>query len=150
MIAHSRTVVARRHLALRRGPAPGAVISDINITPLIDVMLVLLVMLILTIPIMTHKVPVELPQGNGTAAEREVHNLTVDPAGRHFWDGRELSRDQVGRQLAAMARRQPEALLHFDVSPSTRYDLFAHDIAMIKRSGVTKVAFIGLRKPEDW
>ena len=146
MIKTRSTAFAVKNATVRSAP-----LSDINITPLIDVMLVLLVMLILTIPVLSHKTSVDLPQtGTETDGPREVHSLQLTTNGATFWDGAAIDRAQLTAELTQMATRQKDALLRFEVAPQTRYDRFAHTISQVKRAGVTKITFVGNNKPDDW
>src|SRR5688500_17340463 len=87
-------------------------IRDLNTTPLIDVMLVLLVMFIITIPIATHKVALDLPTGPGEI-EPKVYRLDMDAAGRLRWDGAPLAEAQLPARLAAVREAGPDATLEF-------------------------------------
>lgn len=129
----------------RRRPIPayaygGQPISDLNTTPLIDVMLVLLIMFIVTVPIATHKVAVDLPQGvPPPSAEPVVHRLNLDVAGRLSWNGVPLADAQLPARIAAMA---PNDELHLRAEPDTPYDRFDHVLADIKRAGVEKLGLV--------
>jgi len=94
-------------------------ISELNTTPLIDVMLVLLVMMILTVPIMNHKVPLDLPQGTGSG-HPAVHRLA----------------------LAAL-RADRDQQLHLSAEATTPYDAFDRTLALVKRAGITKLGLVG-------
>ena len=106
---------------MRRRPSPafaapfGEPISELNTTPLIDVMLVLLIMFIITIPIATHKVPLTLPGGvpPPVAAEPVVHLLDMDVAGRVYWNGALTPEARLPGLLAEMRASGPLAVLHF-------------------------------------
>ena len=129
-------------IALRE-PEP---MSAINITPLIDVMLVLLIMMILTIPIATHKIAVDLPQGPATnPIETPPHQLAIDNKGKLFWDAVPVSDAALPGLLANAQREQPEMVLHMRTDPDASYDRFAHILAVVKRSGVTRLGFLGNR-----
>ena len=116
-------------------PAP-----TINTTPLIDVMLVLLIMFIVTVPIATHKVPLDLQQGKTPpAAEPVVHRLNLDQAGRLSWNGAPLADSALVARIGAMA---PNDELHLRAEPDTPYDRFDRVLAEIKRAGVTKLGLV--------
>ncbi|MEI9853153.1 MAG: biopolymer transporter ExbD [Sphingomonas sp.] len=75
--------------------------SNINVTPFIDVLLVLIIMLILTIPVGTHKLPIDIPQPGKTVAPAEPHVLAIDARGALYWDGRAVGDAQLPALLAA-------------------------------------------------
>jgi biopolymer transport protein ExbD len=119
---------------------PGPVI---NTTPLIDLMLVLLVMFIVSIPIATHKVPLDLPGGPPTSDKRLVHRLNLDAAGRLFWDGRRIDDSGLAPRLARMASDPAEAELHIAVAAETRYERVDETLAAVRRSRITRLGFVG-------
>ena len=123
-------------------PAP---LMEINTTPLIDVMLVLLIMFILTVPIQTHKVPLDLPSGGPSPIERQDKNLiSIDAANRIFWNGQSVADLKTLRQyidLSENQARKPE--LHLRPDPATRYAIVDAVIAVVKQSQATKFAFEG-------
>src|SRR4051812_42295393 len=98
-----------------------APIGALNTTPLIDVMLVLLIMFIVTIPLMTHAVKINLPRDGETQAEPEIHELALDPAGRLSWDGTSLAESTLPGRLAAFRAAAPDGILRFRAEPDTRY-----------------------------
>src|SRR5688572_1013439 len=109
-------------------------IGDLNTTPLIDVMLVLLVMFIVTIPIATHKVALDLPTGPG-GPEPKVFRLDMDPAGRLRWDGTPIAEAQLPARLAAVREAGPDSTLEFRADGESRYEDFDRVLATLKRSG---------------
>jgi biopolymer transport protein ExbD len=118
---------------------PGPVI---NTTPLIDLMLVLLVMFIVSIPVATHKVPLDLPSGEpGPVAV--VHRLDLDAAGRLFWDGRPIAEAALPRQLARLAADPGDPELHIAADGATRYERVDETLAAIRRAGITRMGFVG-------
>jgi biopolymer transport protein ExbD len=119
-----------------------APISALNTTPLIDVMLVLLIMFIITIPIATHKVRIDLPSGL-SPLEPQVHDLAIDAAGRLSWDGGDLAEAALPGRLAAMQAAQPDALLRLRADGLTRYEVFDRVLVTVKRSGVDRLGFVG-------
>jgi biopolymer transport protein ExbD len=127
----------RPSFAVQNGPP----ISDINTTPLIDVMLVLLIMFIITIPITTHKVPIDLPQGGPSRAEPVVHRLDLDAAGRLAWNGSPLAPTELGPRLVAV-KADPAAELHFRTDAEVRYERFDEVLAQIKGAGITRLGLI--------
>jgi biopolymer transport protein ExbD len=117
-------------------------IAEINTTPLVDVMLVLLIMFIITIPVTSHKVPVDLPQG-GDAAPPPVHRLDLDAAGRLFWNGEAISGRELGARLAAHVADPARPELHMNTDAETRYERFDEVLGAVRRAGVTSLGFLG-------
>ena len=119
---------------------------DINTTPLIDVMLVLLIMFIITIPIQTHAVKVDLPVNqpqNQPPIDPQKNVIAIDPAGVVSWNGVSVDEVTLRQYLDQSARITPEPELHFQPSPDARYEVVDRTLAVIKRSPVTKLGFIG-------
>ena len=117
-------------------------IAEINTTPLVDVMLVLLIMFILIIPVGTHKVPLDLPT-RGVAPLPQTHRLDLDSAGRLFWDGRPVGAAEFTQRLRAMAADPADPLLEINADAETRYDRFDETLAAVRRAGVARLAFVG-------
>jgi biopolymer transport protein ExbD len=123
-----------------RHPDP---ISAINVTPFIDVLLVLLIMIILTVPIATQKLPIDLPQGPSLPeVPTPPHKLLIDRQGTLFWDGVQVKDAQLPALLASVAKSEEE-VLHLQTDPETRYERFNLILGKIKRAGVTRLGFVG-------
>lgn len=115
----------------------------LNLTPLIDVLLVLLVMMILTIPITTDKIPIDLPApGPRTAPPSEIHRIAIAPSGALQWDGMPIRLVDLPSRLTAITAN-PDASLQIAADPTARYDMFVRTLAVIKRAGVTRLGFVG-------
>ncbi len=117
----------------------------INTTPLIDLMLVLLVMLMLSIPVSTHKMPIDVPPPGPTppGPRPPVHRLDIDAAGRLAWDGRGIADAELGARLAGMAADPAQPVLHFAADGETRYERVDETLALVLRAGVTRLGFVG-------
>ena len=117
--------------------------ATMNLTPLIDVLLVLLIMMILTVPIMTHKVPIDLPMpGPADPAQHVSHRVDLGADGRLAWDGTAIGDAALPAKLAAFLR-EPDADLQIAANAEARYERFDQTLATIKRAGVTRLGFIG-------
>ena len=125
-------------------PAP---ISGINVTPFIDVMLVLLIVMILSIPVMTHKVPIDLPNG-GSPSSEVPHKLAIDRGGALYWDGKPIGDAALPGALAVL-RADPQGVLHMQTDPEARYERFDSVLAMVKRARIERLGFVGNRPLED-
>ncbi|KKW93420.1 MULTISPECIES: ExbD/TolR family protein [Sphingobium] len=124
------------------GEAP---LSDMNTTPLIDVMLVLLIMFIITIPIQTHQVGIDLPHNRPGFPEPDpVRNrVSIDAQGVIHWNGAAVDRLTLRQYLAASLRMPVEPELQFQPDAAARYVTVDEVLADIRRAGVKKLGFIG-------
>lgn len=120
-----------------------APIATVNTTPLIDVMLVLLIMFILTVPVSTHKVRMDLPTSPRTMPDPVIHELALDASGSVSWDGARLDEVELPARLAAMRAGEPEAVLRLRADGATRYEVFDRVLATVKRSGIERLGFVG-------
>jgi biopolymer transport protein ExbD len=125
--------------------------ADLNITPLIDVMLVLLVMMILSIPMMTHKVPLTLPQVTdlGPKVPPVIHLIDLDAAGAVAWDGTPVDTKALEARLAAV-QSDPNVQVQIRADAAARYERFDQTLAVIERAGITKLGFIGNERFKDF
>ncbi|MEO9470478.1 biopolymer transporter ExbD [Parasphingorhabdus sp.] len=142
---HSLKFLAKGPSALTSQP-----ISQLNITPLIDVLLVLLVMMMLSIPIALHKVSIDLPTGGTTDKPATIHMLRLNSAGTAIWDGEAITDTQLKTRLNDIALDPDLPQLHFATDGQTRYERFDNVIAIIKRSGVQKIGFVGNQAFDRW
>jgi biopolymer transport protein ExbD len=134
----------RRRAFIAPPSAGGALISDLNTTPLIDVMLVLLIMFIVTIPIGTHKVRIDLPSAPKVLTEEPpIHELAIDAGGSLSWDGARVAEAGLPSRLAAMKAKQPDAVLRLRADGLARYGVFDRVLATVKRAGVERLGFVG-------
>jgi biopolymer transport protein ExbD len=123
-------------------PVDSEPMRDLNTTPLIDVMLVLLVMFIITIPISTHKVDLDLPTVDGEM-DPQVFRLDMDSAGRLHWDGAPLPEAQLPVRLSAVRDAGPDASLEFRADGESRYEDFDRVLAVLKKSGISSLGLVG-------
>jgi biopolymer transport protein ExbD len=137
-------------MSMAVGPASGdaEVMVEMNTTPLIDVMLVLLVMLIVTIPIQTHAVKLDLPQANQSTPPSDVKpvvvDLEIDFDGTVIWNGSPVpSRAQLDKYLEDTANQVPQPEVHLRPNRLAKYDAVARTLADAQRLGVTKIGFVG-------
>jgi len=127
--------------------AEGEPMMDINTTPLIDVMLVLLIMFIITIPIQTHAVkldlPVNAPNDSPPPIDTVKNKVTVDPAGTVYWNGSPVSLIQLRQYLDLTQSMSPIPELHLQPDPQARYELVDEVLAVTKKAQVEKMGFVG-------
>jgi biopolymer transport protein ExbD len=114
--------------------------SAINTTPIIDVMLVLLIMFIITLPLTTHSVKIDIPPPGDSQKEPEIHRLALDSASRLTWDGAPIAEASLPARLAAFRENREDVLL-FRADAETRYEDFDRVLAHVKRAGVEKLGF---------
>ncbi len=120
------------------------VMSEINVTPLVDVMLVLLVVFIVTAPLLTNAIHVDLPKTDETASPDEPNAVTVsvDATGRIFVEKREVAPAALAQELKQRKLSSPDLALYLQADDAARYGIVAKVMASIERSGVSKVAVI--------
>src|SRR5512138_723668 len=123
----------------------GQAMSAINTTPLVDVMLVLLIVFMITIPVITHTVPVELPKVHNlpTETKPENVNLSVNKEGQVFWNQALIaSTEDLLERLKSVAVQQPQPEVHVRADQDTRYEHVGRVILTAQRAGIQKVGFI--------
>jgi biopolymer transport protein ExbD len=141
-----KVIYLNQHGIRRINDAP---ISALNITPLIDVMLVVLVMLIIALPAAMHEVKVDLPPpGPGEKSNPVLQKLVLRNDGVAFWNGESIGETALGEKLRAAATAGDE--LQFQTDGNARYERFDQLIALVKRSGVQKVGFVGNSQFAEW
>jgi biopolymer transport protein ExbD len=118
---------------------------DINMTPLIDVMLVLLIMFIITIPVMTHAVKLDMPRATNapSTAQPVVINLEIDFDGTVLWNGTAVEIEALEGYFRREAAIDPQPELHIRPSKRAKYDVVARVLASAQRNGLRKIGFVG-------
>jgi biopolymer transport protein ExbD len=125
--------------------APEAPISSLNTTPLIDVMLVLLIMFIVTIPLMSHSVKIDLPTEPpaGTPLPPRIQRLEMDAGGRLAWNGTQITEASLEARLVDFRETRPDGVLHFRTDGQARYEDFDRVLAIVRRARIDQLAFLG-------
>ncbi len=125
----------------------GEPMMEINTTPLIDVMLVLLIMFIITIPIQTHAVKLDLPVDNPNQPPPPIdpvkNKVVVTAAGAVLWNGGPVTLEQLRQYLEISQQMNPIPELHLQPEPEARYELVDEVLAATKRAQVDKMGFVG-------
>lgn len=118
---------------------------EINTTPLIDVMLVLLVMLIITIPIQLHSVELEMPVGTPPVnlIKPEKIQIDIDDKSTVYWQGLPVTAQELDANMQALSGQNPQPEVHIRPNKSSQYAVFANVLSSSKRLGLTKIAVIG-------
>jgi biopolymer transport protein ExbD len=136
-------------MAMSGGKDDGQPMMEMNTTPLIDVMLVLLIMLMITIPPVTHAVNIDLPVNDPNQPPPDIpidpviNKIIILPTGEIQWNGTPVSLQQMEQFLAQTKSMNPEPELQFQPAPTARYDIVDQALAVVKRSGITKFGFVG-------
>ena len=125
----------------RESPRP---MAEINMIPLIDVMLVLLVIFIITAPLLTHAVKIDLPKAASTPNLTKPDNiqLAVNAGGEIFWNGEVLSRTVLKERLAAAGKQAPQPEVHIRADQAARYQWVAETLADAAGAGLTRIGFV--------
>ena len=120
------------------------VMSEINMIPFIDVMLVLLIIFIITVPVIKHAVNIELPQASLEKVQDKPENirLSVDADGVYYWNDQRVEDAEFANRLTAAAAQEPQPELHIRGDKAVRYERVAQAMASAQRSGVRKIGFI--------
>jgi biopolymer transport protein ExbD len=125
----------------------GEPMMEINTTPLIDVMLVLIIMLIITIPIQSHAVKLDLPQNNSNQNPPPIdpikNKIVITPQGAVLWNGASVNMTQLRQYLDITQQMNPEPELHLQPDPQARYELVDQVLVVTKQAKVSKMGFVG-------
>lgn len=138
-------------MAMSGGKDDGSPMMEMNTTPLIDVMLVLLIMFIITIPVATHSVDIDLPVPNNEPPPPDMidpikNKIVLTPMNEILWNGDSINSGELVRNLNATRAIDPEPELQFEPDAQASYELSANVLNIIKASGVTKFGFVGNEK----
>jgi biopolymer transport protein ExbD len=131
------------------GGKRGAPMAEINMVPLIDVMLVLLVIFIVTAPLLTHAVKLDLPRASSRVnvdPPRKIE-FAIDAAGQRFWNGEPLDRAAARERFALEGARPQQPEIHLRADAHTEYRLIAETLADASKAGLTKIGFVS--QPEQ-
>ena len=126
-----------------------APMAEINVTPMVDVMLVLLVIFIITAPLFTHAVKLELPTASSAPAPEKPESITlsIHAEGKLFWNNAAVSLDELGTRFATAAQKKPQPELQLRADKSTRYEVIAQVMSAAQTNGMTKIGFV--TNPKD-
>jgi biopolymer transport protein ExbD len=126
-----------------------APMADINVTPMVDVMLVLLVIFIITAPLFTHAIKLDLPNAQSPAAPEkpETIALSINGEGTIFWNNDPIQQKDLDARLAMVAQQKPQPELQLRADKSTRYEVIAQVMSAAQTNGLTKMGFVTDAKP---
>jgi biopolymer transport protein ExbD len=139
-------------MAMSFGPESGGeeLLSSINTTPLVDVMLVLLIIFLITVPVVTHTVPVSLPRETNqpTQTKPQNVNVSVDADGNIYWNQQKLSGlPMLQARMNAIATQVPQPEIHIWGDQNAHYDSIGEVLLASQRAGIVKVGFITQPRP---
>ena len=118
--------------------------ADINVTPMVDVMLVLLVIFIITAPLFTHAIKLNLPSAQSAPAPEkpETISLSINGEGAIYWNSELIQKNDLDAKLATAAQKKPQPELQLRADKSTRYEIIAQVMAAAQTNGMTKMGFV--------
>ncbi|MEO6291680.1 MAG: biopolymer transporter ExbD [Burkholderiaceae bacterium] len=120
------------------------VMNEINMTPMVDVMLVLLIIFIITVPVMKHAVNIDLPKASNVPQDvkPETIRLSVDAAGDYYWNENKVTEEAMLLQLKAASTQNPQPELHLRGDKAVRYERVAIAMAAAQQAGIRKIGFV--------
>ncbi|WP_368641494.1 biopolymer transporter ExbD [Castellaniella ginsengisoli] len=123
---------------------PGTTMSEINMVPLIDVMLVLLVIFIITAPLLSHSIRINVPQVTAQPVEQKpvVIDLAIDPSGALFWNEQPIAAEELPARFASEAAADPQPEVRIRADVETRYGLLAEIMGAARKAGMKRLGFV--------
>ncbi|POR49116.1 outer membrane transport energization protein ExbD [Paraburkholderia eburnea] len=118
--------------------------NEINMTPLVDVMLVLLIVFMVTIPVIRHAVKIDLPHASSQKEDTKPAqiNISIEADGTVLWDGNAVSDEQLTAKIAAAAQQEPQPELHLNADRKVQYEKVAQVMSAAQSGGLTKLGFV--------
>ncbi|NUS60784.1 MAG: biopolymer transporter ExbD [Lysobacter sp.] len=134
-------------MAFSTGNDSGGPMAEINVTPLVDVMLVLLIIFMITAPLMSHKVKVELPQATLNQIESkpivvQPITITVSEQGNLYWNDQPTTKDQIESRLSVEAQKVPQPAINVRGDRTTKYRVVQEVVQVAQNQGMRKVGFV--------
>ncbi|MDP1976527.1 biopolymer transporter ExbD [Undibacterium sp.] len=132
------------HTPRESSSRPLTSMADINVTPMVDVMLVLLVIFIIAAPFMTHAVKLDLPQAQSEAAPEQADTVSIsfDADGILYWNNQVLAMMELESKLAVQAKKNKQAEIQLRADKATRYEIIAKVMAAAQSQGMAKISFV--------
>jgi len=120
--------------------------SEINTTPMVDVMLVLLIIFMITTPLMTQSIQVDLPNSKGSSVTEtpDIINLQITESGAFIWNEQTMTETALQEQLKKSGQQQPQPEIHLLADKSVRYEHVAHVMALARNNQINKLGFVML------
>ena len=128
-----------------------APMAEINMTPLIDVMLVLLVIFIITAPLFTHAIRLDLPKVASAPARQtpQTISLSIDAAGKLYWNGKVITLQQMRAQFVEAGKQADQPEIQLSAERSTRYEVIAQVMGAAQQAGLERIGFVTDPPPPD-
>jgi len=132
------------HTPRESSSRPLTSMADINVTPMVDVMLVLLVIFIIAAPFMTHAVKLDLPQAQSETAPEQADTVSIsfDADGILYWNNQVLAMMELESKLAVQAKKNKQAEIQLRADKATRYEIIAKVMAAAQSQGLAKISFV--------
>ncbi|MFM1892147.1 MAG: hypothetical protein RLZ44_1224 [Pseudomonadota bacterium] len=126
------------------GNRTSAPMAEINVIPLVDIMLVLLVIFIITAPLLTNAIKIDLPKSANTPNPGQDQHIefAIDAGGRMYWDGEVVDRGQMLARLSEAGQRNPAPALHLRIDRGARYEVLADVMSEAGRAGLSRIGFV--------
>ena len=133
-------------MAFSSGGSGGAM-ADINVTPLVDVLLVLLIIFMVTAPMASYEIQIDLPQQSRTPPEQQKDppppvRIRIDQSGSLFWDNQPMPKAAVEASMILEAQRDPQPMIELETAGDAQYDKLTDVLAMAKNAGLEKIGFV--------
>ncbi len=127
-----------------RFSADSSPMSEINVTPMVDVMLVLLIIFMITAPLVTHKIPIDLPQASAkrNPDKPDMVSLAIDAQGQLFWNEQPIGPDEWKVRIRSAALKTPQPELQLRAEKTTQYQKLAEIMADAQAAGLVKLGFV--------
>lgn len=123
---------------------PGTTVSEINMVPLIDVMLVLLVIFIITAPLLSHSLKIDIPQASGEPVQQEprVIDIAIDSSGVMYWNEQHIDPAELEPRLRQVSGDEPQPTVRIRADHDTRYDMLATIMGAARQAGIKRLGFV--------
>ena len=132
-------------MAFSSNSSGGGPMADINVTPLVDVMLVLLIIFMITAPLMTHKVVVKLPQASLSTKpviKTPPVTLAIKATGERFWNDEPVAQARLEQYMAVIVQKEPQPQVNIRADATTKYGLINDAVQTLRNAGIKKVGFV--------
>ena len=138
-------------MAFSSGNDSGGPMAEINVTPLVDVMLVLLIIFMITAPLMSHKIKVELPQANLDHRDEKIPpappvTVTIKEDGELYWNDAPITKDLLESQLSVEAQKTPQPAVNLRGDKTTKYRSIREVVDMAQAQGIRKVGYVATKE----
>ena len=138
-------------MAFSTGNDSGGPMSEINVTPLVDVMLVLLIIFMITAPLMSHKIKVELPQANLDHRDEKIPpappvTVTIKEDGELYWNDAPITKELLESQLSVEAQKTPQPAVNLRGDKATKYRSIREVVDMAQAQGIRKVGYVATKE----